>query len=239
MKHNMMLKVIMIGCLAGLVVKSGHVKADDMVVDKVYHPYVLPLEREVEWRLLSRQNDTGNVLAQRLGLGWSLTETMTVEGYAIGERDPDDNFDMAGYEAEVRWQLVEQGRYWADWGLLFEYEKRHKESAYEATVGLLFEKEFGRNSLTLNAFIAREWGSMVSNGWEAEFRAQYRYRWISAFQPAIEVYTGEDFVGVGPAVIGLHRFQGQKQLKWEIGFVTELSQVSKDHSFRLALEFEF
>nr|KJZ11355.1 hypothetical protein TW77_05545 [Pseudoalteromonas rubra] len=239
MRHNLVLNTVLTGRLAWLLMMPSVAMADGMVVDKVYHPYVLPLEREVEWRLLSRQSDQGNILAQRLGLGWSLTETMTIEGYAIGERDQDDNFDMAAYEAEVRWQLVEQGRYWADWGLLFEYEKRHKESAYEATVGLLFEKEFGRNSLTLNAFIVREWGEMISNEWESEFRAQYRYRWMSAFQPAIEVYTGEDFVGVGPAVIGLHRFQGQKQLKWEVGFVTELSQVSKDHSVRLALEFEF
>ncbi|WP_105170075.1 hypothetical protein [Pseudoalteromonas sp. T1lg23B] len=215
------------------------VLADGMVVDKVYHPYVLPFEREVEWRLLSRQTDDRNVLAQRAGLGWAITESVTVEGYMIGERDPADNFDLAAYELEARWQMVEQGRYWADWGMLFELEKRHKISAYEATIGMLFEKEFGKTSLTMNAFIVREWGQAIKNEWESEFRAQLRYRYDPAFQPAIELYSGEDFVGVGPAIIGLYRFAGQRQLKWEVGFVSEISHSGKDHSFRLALEFEF
>nr|WP_225738591.1 hypothetical protein [Pseudoalteromonas aurantia] len=213
--------------------------ADGMVVDKVYHPYVLPFEREVEWRMLSRKTQSGNVLAQRAGLGWAIAETVTVEGYAIGERDTEDNFDLAAYELEMRWQVVEQGRYWADWGILVELEKQHKTSAYEAAIGLLFEKEFGKLSLTMNGFVVREWGSAVENEWEGEFRAQIRYRYMSEFQPAIELYSGEDFIGVGPAVIGLYRFQGQKQLKWEIGFVTELSQSVNDHSFRLAVEYEF
>lgn len=218
---------------------SAACRADGMVVDKVYHPYVLPLERELEWRLLSRQTEAGNVLAQRLGLGWSLSETVTAEGYLIGERDNTGNFDLAAYEIESRWQIVEQGRYWADIGMLFELEKQHKSKAYEATTGFLLEKEFGRTSITLNAFLVKEWGSEISNEWESEFRAQVRYRLYSAFQPAIELYSGEDFVGIGPGFIGLYRFQGQRQLKWEAGFITEVSQSGKDHSFRLALEFEF
>lgn len=108
MRNNVLLALLV--SFFGIVAFSA--KADGMVVDKVYHPYVLPLERELEWRLLSRQTEQGNVLAQRLGLGWSLTETMTIEGYAIGERDDEGNFDLAAYELESRWQFVEQGRYW-------------------------------------------------------------------------------------------------------------------------------
>ncbi|WP_440056988.1 hypothetical protein ACSLBF_19080 (plasmid) [Pseudoalteromonas sp. T1lg65] len=225
--------------LASFLAFAHVARADGMVVDKVYHPYVLPLEREIEWRLLSRKTEQGNVLGQRLGLGWSISETVTIEGYAIGERDHQDNFELAGYELEARWQMVEQGRYWADVGMLFELEKQHKNAAYEATAGFLFEKEFGRASVTLNAFIVREWGQDIHDEWESEFRAQYRYRLYSVFQPAIELYMGENFVGIGPAFIGLHRFDGQKQLKWEAGFITEISQSGNDHSFRLALEFEF
>jgi hypothetical protein len=33
--------------------------ADGIQVGKVYHPYVLANERELEWRLTSRQNDDG------------------------------------------------------------------------------------------------------------------------------------------------------------------------------------
>ncbi|CCQ09244.1 hypothetical protein PALB_810 [Pseudoalteromonas luteoviolacea B = ATCC 29581] len=231
--------IIVTALLLSIFLLSGSVRADGMVVDKVYHPYVLPNEKEIEWRLLSRQTAEQNYLAQRLGFGFAIVEGFALEGYAIGERDIDENYSFAAYEIEARWQLVEQGKYWADWGLLFEYEKRTKESAHEAAIGLIFEKEFGRTSLTMNAFAIHEWGKEIENEWESEFRAQYRYRWMSAFQPAIEVYAGEDFVGIGPGFIGLHRFVGQRQLKWEAGFITEVGHNGKDHSFRLALEFEY
>ena len=210
-----------------------------MVVDKVYHPYVLPFEREVEWRFVSHQTDSGNILAQRLGLGGAINDTMALEGYLVGERDDNGDFGLQAYELELRWQLIEQGRLWADWGALFELEKQHTKDVFEATTGFVVEKEMGRASLTLNAFLVYEWGQDIKNEWESEFRAQYRYRYRAAFQPAIEMYLGEDFVGIGPGFIGLHRFDGQKQLKWEAGFITEISQSEKNHSFRMALEFEF
>ncbi|MEM5510268.1 hypothetical protein WNY98_15430 [Pseudoalteromonas sp. AS71] len=222
-----------------LLVFSIQAKADGIVVDKVYHPYVLPFEREFEWRLVSHQTDSGNILAQRLGGGGAINDTMALEGYLVGERDDNGDFGIEAYELELRWQLIEQGKLWADWGALFELEKKHNEDVYEATSGFVIEKEFGKTSLTLNAFLVYEWGQYIKNEWESEFRAQYRYRYRSAFQPSIEVYVGEDFVGIGPGFIGLQRFDGQKQLKWEAGFITEISQSEKNHSFRLALEFEF
>ncbi|WP_165723808.1 hypothetical protein [Pseudoalteromonas sp. Z1A2] len=222
-----------------LLVFSIPAKADGIVVDKVYHPYVLPFERELEWRLVSHQTDSGNILAQRLGGGGAINDTIALEGYIVGERDDNGDFGLEAYELELRWQLIEQGKLWADWGALFELEKKHNEDVYEATSGFVIEKEFGKTSLTMNAFLVYEWGQDIQNEWESEFRAQYRYRYRSAFQPSIEVYVGEDFVGIGPGFIGLQRFDGQKQLKWEAGFITEISQSEKNHSFRLALEFEF
>jgi len=188
---------------------------------------------------VSHQTDSVNILAQRIGLGGAINDTMALEGYLVGERDDNGDFGLQAYELELRWQLIEQGRLWADWGALFEFEKQHDADAYEATSGFVIEKEFGRASLTMNAFLVYEWGQDIENEWETEFRAQYRYRYLSAFQPSIELYAGEDFIGIGPGFIGLYRFEGQKQLKWEAGFISEISQSEKNHSFRLALEFEF
>lgn len=215
------------------------VYSDGTVVDKVYHPYVLPFEREFEWRLVSHQTDSGNKLAQRIGIGSAITDTIALEAYVVGERDDHGDFGLAAYELELRWQLIEQGKLWADWGALFEIEKQHAQDIFEATSGFVLEKEFGKTSLTLNAFLVYEWGQDIKNEWETEFRAQYRYRYRAAFQPSIELYMGEDFVGIGPGFIGLQRFNGQKQLKWEAGFITEISQSEKNHSVRFALEFEF
>ncbi|MDU0113135.1 hypothetical protein RT723_09020 [Psychrosphaera aquimarina] len=220
--------------------------ADGVVVDKVYHPYVLPNEREIEWRIIARETELGNLLSQRFGYGHSVTEYLTLEGYLIGARRGeadgpkyDGDFVLDGYEFEARLMLSDQGEYWADWGVIAEFEKKHNQSSYEVTSGLVFEKEIRRTSLTLNMFLVYEWGDKVNNEMETEFRAKYRYRWLPQFQPALELYTGQDYIGIGPAFMGIQRFNGQKQLKWEAGFITKLSNTGKDNSFRFALEYEF
>ena len=213
--------------------------ADGIPVDKVYHPYVLANEREVEWRLTSRQNDNGNVLAQRLAYGHALSEYLTLEGYLVGERDDVGDFGLSSYELEARWMLTNQGELWADWGMLFEIEKQHKKDAYEITTGVLFEKEFTQTSLTINALLVYEWGKGLQSEFETEFRLKYRYRYLPALQPSLEIYTGEDFVGIGPGFMGVHRYQGQKQLKWELAFIAGLNGDAKDHTLRFALEYEF
>jgi hypothetical protein len=213
--------------------------ADGIPVDKVYHPYVLANERELEWRFTSRQNDDGNVLAQRLAYGHAVSEYLTIEGYIVGERDDTGDFGLQAYEIEARWMLTNQGELWADWGMLFELEKQHKEDVYEFTSGLLFEKEFTQTSLTINALLVYEWGKDIQDEFETELRLKYRYRYLPALQPSIEIYTGENFVGAGPGFMGVHRYEGQKQLKWELAFIAGLNGDSKDHTLRFALEYEF
>ena len=222
-----------------LIVMINYAVADGVVVDKVYHPYVLPNEREFEWRMLSHQNDAGNSLGHRLAYGQSLTEHVMVEVYVVGERDSSGDFGLSAYEVEARWMITEQGEYWADWGMLLEVEKEHQLDIWEVTTGLLFEKEFGRASLALNAFLIYETGGDIDSEFEGEFRLQYRYRWLPQVQPAIEFYVGEDYTGIGPALMGIQRFEGQKQLKWEAGFITGLNGDSKDHILRVAIEYEF
>ena len=213
--------------------------ADGFPVDKVYHPYVLANERELEWRFISRQNDNGNMLAQRFAYGHAVSEYLTIEGYIVGERDDAGDFGLQAYEIEVRWMLTDQGELWADWGMLFELEKQHKEDNYEFTTGLLFEKEFTQTSLTINALLVYEWGKSIQNEFETELRLKYRYRYLPALQPYIEIYTGEDFIGLGPGFMGIHRYEGQKQLKWELAFIAGLNGDSKDHTLRFVLEYEF
>ena len=213
--------------------------ADGVVVDKVYHPYVLPNEREVEWRLFSHKESDNNKLAQRFAYGQSVTDSLMLEFYLVGERDVYNEFNLISYELEARWMLTEQGEYWADWAILFEIEKEKQQKNWEVTSGLLIEKEFGRTSLTLNAFVIYEWGSTLNSEFETEFRLKYRYRYLEQLQPAIELYSGENYLGIGPAFMGLQRFDAQNQLKWEIGFITGINSKSKGHILRFAVEYEF
>ena len=218
---------------------SSNGYADNFTVDKVYHPYVLPFEREFEWRLTSRQNDDGNVLMQRFSFGHALSEFMILETYLVGARDENEDFGLESYEVELRCMMTEQGRYWADWATLFELEKQHNTDDWEVKAGILTEKEFGQFSLTTNISLVYEWGQTVENEWESEFKAKFRYRWIPEVQPGLEVYVAEDFIGVGPAFMGIKRFDRQKQLKWELGFIAGLNGDSKDHTLRMSLEYEF
>ena len=218
---------------------SSNGYADNFTVDKVYHPYVLPFEREFEWRLTSRQNDDGNVLMQRFSFGHALSEFMILETYLVGARDENEDFGLESYEVELRWMMTEQGRYWADWATLFELEKQHNTDDWEVKAGILTEKEFGQFSLTTNVSLVYEWGQTVENEWESEFKAKFRYRWIPEVQPGVEVYVAEDFIGVGPAFMGIKRYDRQKQLKWELGFIAGLNGDSKDHTLRMSLEYEF
>ena len=218
---------------------SPLVLADGIVVDKVYHPYVVANEREFEWRLLSSQTDKFNRLAQRLGVGFSISENVAIEAYIIGERDIDRNFGASAFEIEARWMITQQGQYWADWGAVFELERNTLANSYETTVGIITEKEFEKTSLTLNLFLIYEKGANIDAEFETEFRAKYRYRYMAEIQPAIELYAGEDYFGMGPAIMGVHRFKGQEQIKWEAAFISELSNRGKDHSLRMSIEYEF
>jgi hypothetical protein len=76
-----------------------------VVVDKVYHPYVLPNAREVVWRLLSHKNNNSNNLARRFAYGPSVFDNVMVEVYVVGERD----FGLSAYEIETRWMITKQG----------------------------------------------------------------------------------------------------------------------------------
>ena len=59
------------------------------------------------------------------------------------------------------------------------------------------------------------------------------------FEPAIELYSGEDAKALGPAFVGNIRTGGKTKLHWELGVYFGLDNESADQTFRGLLEFEF
>ena len=118
-----------IGVFVGFV--SCFVKADGIAIDKVYHPYVEPLEWELEWRMTHEDENpiSGEKRAQthRLGLGKAIAETVFAEIYLIGAQSADSSLALKAYEFEILWQLSEQGEFFMDYGLLFELEREREE----------------------------------------------------------------------------------------------------------------
>lgn len=210
------------------------IQADGLAIDKVYHPYVQAMEKEVEWRMVAADGDH----LQRLGIGTALTDRLFVEGYLLAQ-EQGDTFRLEGYELETRLQLSEQGEYAVDWGMLVELEKAHQEDAYELATALLMEKQWGRWVGTANLWLEYEWGDEVKDEVETAAALQARYRLSPKFEPAIEFYGGENTRALGPVAMGDIRFAAGKKLHWETGVLVGLSKKTPDATLRLLAEFEF
>lgn len=217
-----------------LAVFPSIVLADGISVDKVYHPYVQPLEREVGWRMVS---GNGRQL-HRVGVGQSLSDRLFVEGYLIGI-DDDHHFSLDALEVEAKWQLTEQGEYSIDWGLLFELERVQHDDTWEVSAGLLMEKEWGKWVAAANFNIEYEWGNEIKNELESSLAVQTRYRYSRSIEPAIEFYSSENGQAIGPVVMGDVRLGNAKKIHWEIGSIFGLGYKGPDNSWRLLLEYEY
>jgi hypothetical protein len=225
-----------------LMIVATNAVADGFVVDKVYHPYINPLEREIEYRATVIQDADATLdgtQVHRLGFAHAFAEKFRAEIYLIGADRPDEGFSLAAYELEIKWQLTEQGEYFADWGLLFELETERDEDVQEFSSGVLIEKELGQWNATVNLAAVYEWGDDISNEWESELAAQLRYRYRRAFEPAIELYSGEGFKGIGPVAVGSARLGNARKLRWEAGVILGLDSDSPEQIWRAMLEYEF
>ncbi len=228
--------------LALILSLSARAHGDGNAVDKVYHPYVDALESEIEFRSLFQDGEKGvNNLQElhQLSFGRSLGQSLFGEVYLVGKRSNLGTFDLEAFEFELKWQLTEQGEYSADWGLLFEYEQEFNEDVHEFTTGILVEKEFGRWSGTANLLLIQEWGADIDDEFETAVAMQARYRYSRVFEPALELYAGQDSAGIGPVVLGSASLGVRKALRWEAGVIFGLDNKSPDSSFRLLLEYEF
>lgn len=216
-------------------VLSQSVWADGLAIDKVYHPYVQPLEREIEWRMISADGEQKH----RFGLGKSLNDRVFVEGYLIAEDTDQHDLKISDYEIEVLWQLTEQGEYAIDWGMIAELEKEKDEDVWEFSTGLLMEKEWGRWIGAANLWLGYEWGDDIEDELETAIALQARYRYSRLFEPALEFYAGEDTRGLGPVVMGDVRLGKAKKLHWELGAIIGLDSKTPDNTWRVLTEFEF
>jgi len=218
------------------------VYADGNVVDKVYHPYVDALEKELEYRSIFQDKKPigGNTKSlHQLSLGRSIGDQWFAELNLIGAKNRHNNFDLNAYELELKWQLTEQGEYSADWGLLLEYEEKSEDDYQELVVGVLTEKEFGRWSGTANLLLKEEWGDDTGDEFETALAMQARYRYSRVFEPAMEVYVGQNSAAVGPAFLGSAIVGVRKSISWEAGLMFGITDETPNNTFRFLLEFEF
>ncbi|WP_019528178.1 hypothetical protein [Dasania marina] len=215
--------------------------ADGLGVDKIYHPYVQPLEKEIELRFITAdpEGESKSVQQYLLAYGQSINDRWFAEIYVVAEKLGGGQIELAAYELEAKWQLTEQGEYSADFALLFELEQRQDIDIWEFATALIVEKEWGRWSGTANAFVISEWGDDIDNELETKLNLQARYRYSASLEPALELYMSQDTKGIGPAFLGQLHLAGRQQIKWEAGLIMGLDAKTPDATLRLLMEYEF
>ncbi len=212
------------------------------VIDKIYHPYVNPLEQEVEWRGIFQDHQPltpDNVQLHRFAYGRALSDRVFTEVYLVAHKASNHSLEIQAYELEFVWQLTEPGEFWADWGMLFEVEKEANLDKWEFTTGVLMEKERGQWSGTANLFLLNKWGSDSTDSFESRLSLQARYRYSRGFEPAVEFYSGQDTLGLGPACKGQIKLDGNKKFNWEAGLIFGLDSSSPNRTLRFLLDLEF
>lgn len=217
-------------------------RADGIVIDKIYHPYVDALEQELEYRaLLPDRLQLGNNPAQvhQLSFGTALYSNVFAEVYAVAQKPRAGGFGISAWEAEVKWQLTEQGEYPVDIGLLFEYENERNLDAQEFTAAALVEKEWGRWSGAANFHLINEWGNDIEAEIETAVGLQLRYRHSQLLEPGIEFYAGQNTRGIGPVLQGNLNAGTGRAVHWETGLIIGLDDTTPDQTWRFLLEYEF
>lgn len=226
----------------GMLTLQDDAHADAGVIDKIYHPYVQPLERELELRASleeGRNKQFDDRQTWRLGYGMSFNDNWFGEVYLVGQKDRNNSFQTSEYELEALWQITEQGEYVADWGLLFELATTDSVDRTEIAGTLLAEKEWQQWTGTANLKTSYEFGDDINDEFETALALQARYRLSMWLEPALEFYSAEGILGAGPVIMGSRRLGQGRRLNWEGGLIIGMKDDTPDRTFRLLLEYEF
>ena len=222
--------------------------SDGSFIDKVYHPYVQPNEREFEWRgniqkysandsEKARQKD--NAQKHRFAYGQSINERWFAEFYLVGEKNRRQDFKLESVEIEALWQITEQGEYDQDWGMLFEIEHERDNDVSEVSSALIIEQQWHKWVGTANLYLIYEWGNKIDNELETAMALQGRYRYSKSLEPAIEFYSSDASEGIGPVFLGSVKLSGRKKIYWEAGVILGLDNETADQTYKFSIEFEF
>jgi len=231
----------------GVAGRSTDARADHVV----YSPLVEEGEKAIEIRGHydfdgDKSLDGGQ--AYKAEFEWAPTSWWRTELLVKVEREPGESLDATEIASENIFQLTDQGKYWMDFGLLAEFVYSLEDGGANALeIGLLGQKDFGRNEVRLNMIFeqALESGADL----EMEYRWQYRYRLDERFEPGIEMYGGLGEWGemgsfddheqqLGPAMFGKFR-TSDGAIKYELGLLFGLTDETPDTTVRFVIEYEF
>jgi len=222
---------------------------------KVYSPIVETGVTEVEYRGFrdfDRRDDVNRSATHKLGIGRGLSDRWATEVYGEFEREGNEALRLESYEWENLFQFAPQGKYWADTGLLVEYEHPARaDDPRKLTLAPLIEKELGdRFVATVNLRFSVEGGTNSTPGTTFSYAAQLKYNLAPKFDPAIEAF-GEPgrlnhFSGysrqphwIGPAFYGKVNLEHGQALTYSAAALIGVSRAASDTRAVFRMEYEF
>lgn len=216
--------------------------------DKVYRPIVEKGETELEFR--SGYRDFANapdVYASVLDVGYAFTNRWKSELVFEYEGATGEGGKPEALEWENLIVLTEQGKHWADVGLLVEYEHTFSQEPGEFKLSGLFEKEVGPTIADLNLGLARQVGAGASDDVELEYAWQVKWRGKEALEWGVQGFGGlgtldhlgeGDAHSVGPGLFGVKRLASGNKLSYDAAVLAGVNDAAPDLTVRLSLEFE-
>ncbi|MEO8161207.1 MAG: hypothetical protein ABI588_07290 [Arenimonas sp.] len=216
--------------------------------DKVYRPIVEKGEAEIELRGgYFDFGDGADEYASVLDIGYAFTNNWKSELVFEYEGETGGGAKPEAVEWENLIVLTEQGKHWADVGLLIELEHTFSAAPEEFKLGLLLEKEVGPTIADLNLVAVREFGSGASDETGLEYRWQLKWRGNEALEWGMQGFgdagtfehLGQDTGhSIGPALFGLQRLQSGNKLAYDAAILAGLNAKAPDLTFRFNLEYE-
>lgn len=166
-----------------------------LATKKVYSPYVEKGELEIEYRGNYTHDDDrvkDGEQENKIGIGYGFTDYWFSELYIEEKNDAGNNqpYKLDAVEWENKFQLTQPGEYWADLGLLLEYEIPIADSHApdELTILALVEKDYDKWANMLNIGIGREIGENSGSDTTGLLSFSTRYRYMPEFEPGFEYH---------------------------------------------------
>lgn len=234
---------------AALLAMTGTAHAAAHVMSPIVEQGEIEFETKAD-RTVDKNDERNNAQSSAISIGYGVNEFWATEVETQWKKDPGGSRHYDSISWENRFQLTPQGKYWLDAGIFAEYEHVAQEDDHHSvTLGLLLQKEFGKNLTTFNFLLSRELGSDGAPGAQVDYRLQTRWRLNPMFEPGIELYgepgrlghfdpVSEQRTRLGPVIVGKLPISLAGKLKYELGYLRGLNSASEQGTVRLLLEYE-
>jgi len=240
--HNTVLVIILFSCMLGFTQNANATK-------KVYSPIVEGGELEFETRGSYDFDDAESKdgkQKQKYAVGYGVTDRWFTEIYGEIEKGATSSkFDFTAFEWENIYQLTEQGQYWVDVGLYFEYEVSFEDDKADKIEGkFLIEKEMGHFTHTANIIFEKQVGGDSEKETEGGLAWGSRYRWQEYFEPGFELHSEFGELNEGKSfdeqehLVGPVFYGKIGSFKYDIGYLFGVSNDAPDGQLKWIIEYE-